>query len=780
MAPLVEVARDNSRFSCVMTAQSRAKLVIKGQVQGVGFRPYVYQLAKTHQLTGWVCNTGEGVTLEVQGAEVPRFIESLSLKLPPLARMDEVKVEWISLNHQEDAFIIHESIKNADYSKIPPDVKICEACLNELFDPDSRFYGYPFLNCTQCGPRYSITRQLPYDRCQTSMDAFPLCEQCHADYHDPANRRFHAQPTACSKCGPQLSDSMDAIVQQIQSGKILAIKGLGGYQLICDARNDIAVLALRRRKQRLSKPFALMALNLETIDKIGLVSQQEKALLADRAAPIVLLSKKNDIVSSYIAPGLTHLGFMLPYTPLHYLIFHALAGYPKGVNWLNEYLPYVLVVTSANASGNPLVFEDEIAKIELKAIADTIVTYNRHIVTRLDDSVIRIIHDHPVFIRRARGFVPEPVKLPQDTPSVLAVGGYLKNTVCVTRRNEAFVSQHIGDLKNAETVAFFHETIKRLVTYLNVKPEYLIHDHHPDYYSTQFAQHQPLPAIAVQHHHAHLAAVAAEHHLEGKILGLALDGFGWGEDGMAWGGELFLFDCQHYQRLGSLLPMRLPGGDVAAREPWRMAASILFQLNLQDQISKRFKEQKGHAMLAEVIRKGVNSPLTTSCGRLFDAASALLELCPIADYEGQAAMLLEAQVTQPQVLQGGWIMEDHYLNLLPLMSALLMCTPEEGANLFHGTLAKALASWVNHWAKKLQINAIVLSGGCFLNQFLPKLLIDYCLEYGLLPYIAKALPPSDAGISLGQAWVGANRVIATTRKDVDHVLSYSSKNYCLT
>lgn len=735
---------------------ARKKLWIKGQVQGVGFRPYVHQLAKHYQLTGWICNTGEGVNIEIQGVRVQDFIQSLLLNLPPLAIIDTIKTKMISLQADESAFNILESIASTANGKISPDVSICQLCLNELFDPNSRFYLYPFLNCTQCGPRFSITRQLPYDRSQTTMNVFPLCEQCDRDYHDPDNRRFHAQPTACANCGPQFSATIEEITQHIKSGKILAIKGLGGYQLLCDANNAAAVAILRERKARLSKPFALMALNSESVSEFAHLSQEEKTLLTSRNSPIVLLQKKTNILHG-IAPGLSHFGVMLPSTPFHYLIFHALAGYPEGISWIHHYSPYILIVTSANPCGNPLLFEDELAANELKDIADIVVTYNRDIVTRLDDSVLRVINNHPVFIRRARGFAPEPIQLAHDIPSVLAVGSYLKNTICITRGNEAFMSQHIGDLKNAATIRFFHETITRYTKYLNVKPEYVIHDYHPDYYSTQFAQHQDLPTVAIQHHYAHVAAVAAEHHLQGKALGLALDGFGWGDDGSAWGGELFLFDHLHYERLGSLLPMYLPGGDMSAREPWRMAAGILFQLGQQDQISKRFSHQAGHTFLPHILKNQINCPLTTSCGRLFDAASALLGICCVSDYEGHAAMLLEAKVSEPQILAHGWIDQGKHLSLLPLMQQLLACTPEEGANLFHGTLAFALAAWIHNWSKKLNIRSVILSGGCFLNQFLSELHMRYCYDLGLIPYFAKQIPPTDAGIALGQAWVGGNK-----------------------
>lgn len=765
-----------------MTDKARAKILVTGQVQGVGFRPYIYQLAKHYQLTGWVCNTGEGVSIEIQGAKVQDFIKYFPLNLPHLAKIDTINTELISPYAEESSFDIIESIAGAACTKISPDAGTCQHCLKELFDHTSRFYLYPFLNCTQCGPRFSITRQLPYDRSQTSMDVFPLCKECHCDYHDPNNRRFHAQPTACIHCGPALSMSVNEIVQLINSGNILAIKGLGGYQLICDARNEATVLKLRKRKARYSKPFALMALNLESASQYTSISAEEKTLLTHWSKPIVLLQKKHPVhngsnhgsslLPAPIAPGLSHLGIMLPYTPLHYLIFHALAGQPDGIEWLHEYLANILIVTSANASGNPLLFTDEAAGNELKEIADAIVTYNRDIVTRLDDSVLRVINHHPVYVRRARGFAPEPIQLVGEVPSVLALGSYLKNTICITRGNEAFISQHIGDLKNAASIHFFHETITRFTKYLQVKPECVIHDYHPDYYSTYFAQHQALPSIAVQHHHAHLAAVLAEHQLQGKTLGLALDGFGWGDDGMAWGGELFLFDHYHYERLGSLLPIYLPGGDIAAKQPWRIAAGILFQLGQEDQISKRFKDQRGHVLLLDLLKKRINSPLTTSCGRLFDAASALLNICHYSHYEGQAAMLLESKVSAPHALENGWVIEGKHLNLLPLMQQLLNCSPEEGANLFHGTLAKALATWINDWSKKLQVYTVVLGGGCFLNQFLCELLVRYSHEYGLIPYLAKQLPPTDAGISLGQAWLGGNKVIVTTRKDDQYVSSH--------
>lgn len=755
-------------LNCVPTVvfriMNRYRFLITGTVQGVGFRPTVYRVARELGLTGWVYNDAQGVTVEAQGEHANQFIKLLRRELPRLAQIDHVHEEPIELVEEEREFRIVKS-QNAHRvgAKISPDVATCDDCLGELFNPHSRFYLYPFLNCTNCGPRLTITRQLPYDRSQTAMSVFPMCGVCQNEYEDPLDRRYHAQPTACEKCGPRLSDDIPTIARQIRDGNIVAIKGVGGYQLICDARNEQAVKRLRERKERDAKPFALMVLNAASAEQLIQLSLSEKQLLKSWQRPIVLLKKRKRagdrmLLSDEVAKGLNEYGIMLPYSPIHYLLFHDLLGRPAGMQWLREEQPIILIATSANISGEPLITHDVIAKENLKAIADLIVSYNRDIVTRADDSVTRVVAGSPYFIRRARGYVPAAIKLPNEVPPILATGAFLKNTVCVTRGDEAFVSQYLGDMDNEQTIEFFHETVDHLLHVLDVKPEIVVHDLHPDFYTTKFAETFGVQTVGVQHHHAHLFAVAAENRLTERAIGLALDGYGYGERGEAWGGELMLLDHGVAQRLGSLLPLPQPGGDIAAREPWRMAVAVLDILNRQDQIVKRFGACPQIDALQMLLNKGTNVGMTSSAGRLFDAASALLGVALYNRYEGEAPMQLEALVIHPQVLTKGWsIDQSNYLNFLPLLSALLSYSPAEGANIFHGTLIAGLSDWVGKVAKQYQTKNVLLSGGCFLNRVLLEGLLTELRKRGLKPFIHLQLPPNDGCISLGQAWAGGIR-----------------------
>lgn len=731
----------------------RLHILITGQVQGVGFRPHVYRTARLLDLTGWVQNTSSGVLLEVQGQSVHDFLAKLTSSLPPMAKISTINTQKTALIQSEDDFQIMTSKVGQTSTIIAPDTCICATCLNELFDPQSRYYHYPFLNCTACGPRFTITQRLPYDRAQTSMSEFPLCHQCQTDYLDPGNRRYHAQPTACAQCGPQLSHSLNTIAQMLFEGKIIALKGLGGYQFLCDARNEKAILTLRTRKNREEKPFALMVLNQKSAADIVDMESHAEQLLLSPARPIVLLKQKDVTLPSSIAPGLSHVGVMLPSTPLHYLLFNALLPPPQNSAWLNQSHPVSLIATSANLAGNPLIIDDETAQHELSTIADLVVSYDRRIVTRADDSVIKIIRHAPVFIRRARGFVPEPIKLPYSIPSTLGLGGHLKNTFCITRGDEAFVSQHIGSLNNRATLDFFHESLTHWLRFLDVKLERIACDLHPDFYTSQLAHDFGLPVVPVQHHHAHLAAVAAEHLLLHPALGLALDGYGYGTDGGAWGSELVRFDNMNIQRLGHFLPLPQPGGESAVREPWRMAASILHHLGMNDHIVTRFPDKPQAALLAHLLKNQPNLPLTSSCGRMFDAASALLGICTTSHYEGHAAQRLESLVTQIEILPKGWYVEHDQFNLLPTFAHLLHANPIEGANLFHGTLITGLAEWILGSAQHIATDSVLLSGGCFLNQILSEGLSHQLTQRGLNVYLPQRLPPHDGGLSLGQAWV---------------------------
>ncbi|WP_412755209.1 carbamoyltransferase HypF [Legionella pneumophila] len=732
----------------------RVQISIQGLVQGVGFRPCVYKLAKQMELTGFVQNNASGVLIEIQGNYLSQFILKLREQLPPLAAIHNLEFTSLPIVPNERAFEILDSQQGKINTVITPDVCICSECLGELFDPQSRYYRYPFLNCTHCGPRFTITRNLPYDRCQTSMSQFPLCQSCQSDYLNPDNRRYHAQPTACSQCGPQLALSVDKVAQRIQEGEIIALKGLGGYQLICDARNEETISKLRLRKNREAKPFALMVANVKSAEEIAEVSCQARLVLESRERPIVLLRKKKAPLPDGIAPGLNHFGIMLPSTPLHYLLFNSFLGNPDYCQWLDEYHSMVLVVTSANIGGEPLIIDDKKAEQGLNSIADKIISHDREIITRTDDSVVSMINDTSVLIRRARGYVPAPLRLPYEIPPTVALGGHLKNTFCITRGEEAFVSQHIGSLNNKATIEYFHESLNHLLKFLAVKPERIAHDWHPDFYTSRLAQKYDIPVYGVQHHHAHLASVVAEHGIQEPVLGLVLDGYGFGSDGEAWGGELLLLEKAEFKRVGHFFPIPQPGGELAAREPWRMAAGILHTLGRGDEISQRFKEQPQSPFLLQLLEKKIHCPLTTSCGRLFDAVSALLGVESLSLFEGHAAMRLESMVTHPQVLNKGWTINGNVFDMRPTLQFIANTTEQQlGANLFHGTLIAGLSEWVTGICREKGIHMLLLSGGCFLNQVLAEGLINSLIKSGIKPLLPKLLPPNDGGIALGQAWI---------------------------
>lgn len=732
---------------------TRLRIRVRGLVQGVGFRPFVYRLAMEQGLSGWVRNDEQGVVMEVQGSTASVLPALIKTQAPPLARIDAVEVESQALR-DERGFVIDASQHEGKASAaIGPDAGLCAACIAEICDPRERRFRYPFTTCTHCGPRYTITRSLPYDRPQTSMASFPLCAACAKEYGDPNDRRFHAQPLACPACGPKLSMPLAEIVAALRRGSIVALKGLGGFQLLCDARNVDAVQALRERKQRDAKPFAVMVSSLSSARQIVELPPAEATLVSSWQRPIVLARKRLDSgIADAIAPDLAWLGVMLPTSPLHLLLFHEAAGRPTGTAWLEQPLDFCLVTTSANPGGEPLVITDDEAHRRLRDIADVMVTHDREILVRNDDSVARVIDGAPTLMRRARGYVPGPVALPRTTAPVLALGAHLKATACLTRGSEAFVSQHIGDLDDVATYRFLEETIAHLTKTLEVEPQVVAHDLHPDFLSTRLAQSLGLPAVAVQHHHAHVAAVLAEHGRTAPTLGLALDGFGLGTDGGSWGGEMLLLNGARFTRVGHLSTLQQPGGDRAAREPWRMASAALHRLGRGETIVDRFASLGPAAAVRQLLEKELNAPETSSCGRLFDAACGLLGVKPVATYEGEAPMTLESLVTKPEVLRGAWRVTDGELDLLPLLDALIGRSPIDGANVFHGTLASALIDWATPFVID---DVIALSGGCLMNQTLAELLITGFKARGIKPLLSRQVPSNDGGLSLGQAWVAA-------------------------
>ena len=749
----------------------RTHIRVRGEVQGVGFRPFVYRLASELELGGWVHNDAAGVAIEVQGnsTRVRELLRRLEQETPALARLDSIEVHPRSCQPNTAVFVIRASRQGQVRTSVTPDAAICPECLSELLDPQDRRYHYPFINCTHCGPRYTITSKLPYDRPNTSMAGFNLCGECRQEYEAPLDRRFHAQPNACPACGPHLAfhdaqgagiavaDVITHALARLEAGEILAVKGLGGFHLVCDARNAATVARLRERKEREERPFALMLANTQSIHPWVHSGQEERRLLESRERPIVLMRKRDEAALPGVAPGVNRLGLMLSYTPLHYLLFHQAAGCPPGTGWLNRPQSLILIMTSANPGGEPLVIDNREALQRLSGIADGYVMHDRDIFVRCDDSVLCWNDGAPGYVRRARGYTPRPIKLPRSGPSVLACGGWYKNTICLTRDDQAFVSQHIGDLDNRSTCNSLEETVNHLMGVLEIKPQRIAHDLHPDFFSTRFALEQGLPAIGVQHHHAHIAAVAAEHRLQGPVLGLALDGVGLGADGGIWGGELLRVDGSRCRRLAHLQELALPGGDRAAREPWRMAASVLYALGRGEEISRRFR-WPGAEMLERMLESEIRCPLTSSAGRLFDAVAGLLGVKDFMRFEGQAAMMLEglAESHGPVASDdtGYLIEQDGCLNLLPLL-ARLADTGDAGfgAALFHATFSRALVAWVLGAATRCDLNRVVLGGGCMLNRLLCQSVHGDLEAEGLQVYEAGQLPPNDGGLSLGQAWV---------------------------
>jgi len=738
----------------------RLRLRVRGRVQGVGFRPFVHTLAQRHGLTGWVRNTPAGVVIEVEGAGCDAFAAALPRAAPALVRIAAIECEAIAPacgGAAEAGFrILDSATDGALTAVIPPDVAVCDDCLDEVFSPADRRAGHAFVTCTNCGPRFTITRALPYDRAQTSMAGFAMCPACAADYTDPANRRYHAEPVACPACGPRLDTAPEAILARLRAGEVVAIKGLGGFHLAVDARNPAAVERLRRRKRRAGKPFAVMVANLASAERLAVLDAAERAALADAARPVVVVAARG-VLPAAVSDGLPTLGLMLPYTPLHWLIFHAAAGHPADPGWRARAQDLALVMTSANRAGEPLVTDEAGATTDLAGIADAVAGHDRAIVTRCDDSVVRVVAGAPVFLRRSRGHVPDPLPLAEDGPDVLALGALLKAAVCVTRGPEAVPGQHVGTLESAATIRFLRQSADHLAALLGVRPAAVACDLHPDYPSTRLAETMGLPMVRVQHHHAHLAAVAAEYGVTGPLAGLVLDGFGLGPDGTLWGGELLDMAGSGCARLGHLAPLPLPGGDRAARAPWRMAAAALHRLGRPPEaIAARFPAPEA-AAVARMLAAGPACPETTSAGRLFDAAAGLLGVRHENRFEGEAAMALEALCARPRVLAGGYTLAGGVLDFAPLLHALDTCAPAEGAALFHGTLAAGLVALVRARLPAGRRH-VALTGGCLANRPLAEALVAGLEGAGLSALIPRAVPPGDGGLSLGQALV-ARRIL---------------------
>jgi hydrogenase maturation protein HypF len=806
---------------------------VRGTVQGVGFRPTVYRLAKACGLCGDVCNDGEGVLIKVSGSDesLEKFIERLQQECPPLAKINQLTRTPYEGEFNFNDFVISHSINSAIKTEIAPDAATCPQCKQEIFDPLSRWYRYPFTNCTHCGPRLSIIRAIPYDRYNTSMSAFVMCSECAKEYHDVENRRFHAQPVACHICGPQASleradgkpvtasmfsmlDDIDAVCTLLQKGEIVAIKGLGGIHLACDATQENAVQKLRQRKQRYRKPFALMARDIAVIQEYCIINPKEKELLESPAAPIVLLQKKNketrrqgdegdgcgdketrreipdflsiqnlkskiqNPIASSVAPGQKTLGFMLPYTPLHHLIL-------KRMN-------RPIVLTSGNLSDEPQCIDNDEAREKLGKIADYFLLHNREIINRIDDSVVRVIGDKVQTIRRARGYAPATINLPlgfNQIPEILAMGGELKNTFCLLRNGQAILSQHLGDLENAAAFQAYKNTLNLYLNLFEHKPKAIALDKHPEYLSTKLGQElaaaNQIPVYNIQHHHAHIAACMVENGIpldSPPVLGIACDGLGYGEDGTLWGGEFLLADYRNFRRLATFKPVAMIGGEQAIYQPWRNTYAQLLSAdtwkNLKDKYGEleilQFLENKPLKLLNQLIEKSINTPLASSVGRLFDAVAAAIGICrQECSYEGQAAIEMEALVdadtlnndeetlTYPFAID---IFDNIYcIDPRPMWQALLDDLQQQIpqsviAAKFHKSLANAIVQMVHRLCKENLINQVVLTGGVFQNCILLEQVKKRLEKFQINVLTHNLVPSNDGSLSLGQAVIAAAKL----------------------
>lgn len=765
--------------------RTRARIRVRGVVQGVGYRPFVYRLAEQEQLAGWVSNDSQGVLAEVEGdaQRVEQLIIRLRLEWPPLARVEAV--EWEPLAPTgESGFAIHTSTLGAEArTGIPADAATCADCLRELFDPADRRYRYPFLNCTHCGPRFTITRSVPYDRPQTSMARFRMCAACQHEYENPRDRRFHAQPNACPVCGPQLTfvdakgglcvwKPLEETILRLQRGEMIAIKGIGGFHLAVDACNDQAVRRLRERKSRPDKPLAVMVKDAMTAEALCAIDSDERSLLTGPERPVVLMRKRaqEDLaadaphIARSVAPGIPWLGLFLPYAPLHHLLFA-------------DGRLRALVMTSANLSDEPICIDNDEAQERLRGIADGFLLHDREILQRCDDSVMAVVEGFPQIVRRARGYVPLPVSLPVATRPLLAVGGQMKCALTLARGKEAFQSQHLGDLEYRSGPEFFESALEHLQKTFDIKPECVAHDLHPEYLSTQwamdYARKHGLPCIAVQHHHAHVASCMAEHGITDPVIGIALDGTGFGTDGTVWGGEVLIADLCGFKRVGHLRGLPMPGGTKAIEQPWRMALSAVWTLLGEERARDLAWPACNTKLLLEWMKLGTVGPTTSSCGRWFDAVAALVTGRAVATYEAQAAVELEGLADKSDcgsytsvvtVGDDGWVIEP--------ASMLRELLEERGKGIsaavissrFHAWLARSFAQIAHASRERTMLDRVCLSGGTMHNRLLTRLLKRELEAMGFHVLLHHKVSPGDGGLSYGQAAVAAARMLAASKE----------------
>lgn len=751
---------------------------INGIVQGVGFRPFVYNLAKKHDLTGWVRNSASGVDIEVTGELIPisAFQEELSHNAPPLAQIDSIDIHPIETQRTEGLTITSSEDRGSDFIPISPDIAICDQCKSELFNPQDRRFRYPFINCTNCGPRFSIIKNIPYDRPKTTMASFEMCSDCQKEYNDPQDRRFHAQPVACPVCGPQVwlefisgkvrlekDNAIKEARRLLKEGKILAIKGLGGFHLACDATNPEAVRLLRERKNRPGKPFAMMAFDMAAIRKYAEVTAEAENLLSSLQAPIVLLPKNNmPGIADEVAPGQSTLGFMLPYTPLHLLLLEPEPGYPDA-----------FVMTSGNLIEEPILHTNQSAQEELKGIADAFLLHDRPIFRRIDDSVFAMVMGEPYQVRRARGYAPNPIRLNHSLPQVLAVGPQMKNTFCLTRDKYAFLSHHIGEMDNWETYLDYQNAIQQYEELFRIQPQAIGYDLHPDYTSTKYALKRSaaegIPKYPVQHHHAHLAACMIENGCEPEeqVAGFIFDGTGYGTDGTIWGGEILIGNCYDFSRFAYLKPVPLPGGDISIQKPSRMVLSTLWAYDIpwSDHLAPVQALTKLERETLKVqLDKNLNAPLTSSMGRLFDAVSSLIGIRQSISYEAQAAVEMEALAEPKEMGYYPWQLDKDQIMVKPLIESILEDqlkgeTTAKIAAKFHNSIARITVEIAKSIQQAHGIHQFVLSGGVWQNRLLLENTLELMQKNNLMPMIHHQMPPNDGCVAFGQAVITAFRYL---------------------
>jgi len=738
---------------------------VKGLIQGVGFRPFIYRLAKQHNLKGWVKNTNQNVLIciHTDESQLGRFIEEIRIKLPPASDIESIDHAIVESEIFPDFRIIESSNISDEITEISPDIAVCDDCLRDMKHQEHRI-GYPFLNCTNCGPRFTIIRDLPYDRANTTMSGFTMCERCRLEYEDAGDRRFHAQPVACNTCGPEYAliikgdhirgfrNILKKTVEYIDEGKIVAVKGQGGFHLACDALNEAAVDRLRRSKYREGKPFAVMFRDIESLKEYAWLDHVEERELKSWRRPIVILKAKKPLAYP-VSSGLDTIGCMLPYMPFHYQLFELLKT-------------PVMVLTSGNISDEPIIIENEMALKNLTPISDAILLYNRHIYNRTDDSVIMVVNESPRMLRRSRGYVPNPVRVKLNTNGILATGAELVNCFCLGKGNYAILSQHIGDLKNFETYAFYREAIDHFQKIFRLKAEWVAHDMHPDYLSTRYAIGTGLKRIAIQHHHAHIASAMAEHGLDEMVIGVSLDGTGYGDDGNIWGSEFLVCDLNDYMRYTHFEYKPMPGGDMVTYEPWRMAVSYLYFifgdgfLDSGLPFLRNVEKEKLHIVVG-MLKQKLNSPLTSGAGRLFDAMAALLNLCTHSRFHAEAPMRLENAILQgvkdsyPFSADRTIAFDETFRSVLEDIQAgnsvgLISAK-------FHNTIIDVIEKVVKKIHQETGLNKVVLSGGTFQNRYLLQNLEPRLKKYGFEVYVQNSIPSNDGGIALGQLLIAAKK-----------------------